>query len=244
MSFKSEVYAKIDQKDYLHIKEEFFSLIEYLNDMLSINYYEFKQMLLSIIVSYFILPILRDILINSQNSFMTQSESILVLYLFVLKIKSDEVKRIIVKFILKPEVDQRLNELDLLAFKPPYFYSFKYSVKEQLNQKTDNLIPYQLELIYEKMVNVKLDNNTSWVQDVMKRPVEHLKVLTVSNLKNWHKNYTKLTGIISYYGWETELSEIQPTNPLNLVNTSLEEKLQRNNLATLFYQLLLVCLID
>lgn len=240
MSFKSEVYAKVDQKDFAHIKEEFFSLIEYLNDMLSINYVEFRQLMHSVIASYFILPILRDLLVNSQTSFMSQSECMLVLYLFIGKIKSDEIKRIIIKFVLKPEVDQRLNEFDLLAFKQPYFYSFKYSSQELLSHKIDNLIPSQLEMVYEKSRNYKLDNNTSWVQEFMKRPVEHLKGLAVNNLKVWHKNYTKLTGVISYFGWEKELSTYQSTNPLNLVNINMEGQALRNNLATLFYQMLLV----
>lgn len=240
MSFKSEVYTKIDYKGYCHIKEEFFSLIEYLNDMLSINYAEFKQLLHSVIASYFVLPILRDLLVNNQSSFMSQSECILVLYLFLTKIKNDEIKRMIIKFILKPDVDQRLNEFDLLAFKQPYFYSFKYASQELLNHKTDSLIPSQLEHVYERMMNSKLDNNTSWVQEFMKRPVEQLKGLAVNNLKSWHKNYTKLTGVISYYGWEKELSSHQATNPLNLVNITLEGNTHRNNLSTLFYQMLLV----
>lgn len=240
MSLKSEQYEEINFKNYSHIKEEFFSLIEYLNDMLSINYAEFRQLLQSIIASYFVLPILRDLLVNNQSSFMTQSECILVLYLFMLKIKNDDIKRIVIKFILKPDVDQRLNEFDLLAFKQPYFYSFKYSSQDLLNHKTDSLIPSQLEHIYERMMNSKPDNNTSWVQEFMKRPVEHIKGLAVNNLKSWHKNYTKLTGVISYYGWEKELVVYQVTNPLNLVNMTLEGDTFRNNLSTLFYQMLLV----
>lgn len=244
MNFKSEIYTKINHKDYLHIKEEFFSLIEYLNDMLSIDYAEFKQFLLNTIASYFVLPLLRDLLINSQSSFMSQSECILVLYLFVGKIKSDEVKKMVIKFLLKPEVDQRLNEIDLLAFKAPYFYSFNYTSKELLNHKTDNLIPSQLELVYEKTRNLKLDTNVSWVQELMKKPVEHLKGLTINNLKTWHKHYTKLTGIISYYGWEKELASYQAINPLNIINSTIEGQTHRNNLSTLFYQMLLVGLTD
>lgn len=240
MNFKSEVYADMDYKNYAHIKEEFFSLIEYLNDMLSISYPEFIQVLQSIVASYFVLPILRDLLVNNQSSFMTQSECILVLYLFLWKVKNDDIKRMVVKFILKPDVDQRMNEFDLLAFKQPYFYSFKYTSQELLNHKTDSLIPSQLEHIYERLMNSKLDNNTSWVQEFMKRPVEQIKGLAVNNLKSWHKSYTKLTGVVSYFGWEKELAAYQVTNPLNLVNITLEGTTHRNNLSTLFYQMLLV----
>ena len=78
---------KVSFHEYVHFKEEFYSILEYLNDMLLIESELFNKFLCNIVISYFFIPVILDLLLIKKEGLLNQSECILVIYLFINKIK-------------------------------------------------------------------------------------------------------------------------------------------------------------
>lgn len=228
--------------EYDHFKEEFYSILEYLNDMLLIDAPLFNKFLCNVVISYFFIPVILDLLLIKDEGLLNQSECVLVLYLFMNKIKHDNLNTMLIKLLMLPEVDARFNDVNLDSYKPPFFYSFGYSAKPAIDLHNDDPIQGQLEQIYKKADKFKREKSSSWISDFMNVQLKSLKELGTTSNKTWHQNYTKFTGVVSNFGWEEELTSARDSNVVELLLNEKDQdtKQARNNLSTIFNQLLLV----
>lgn len=231
---------KVSFHEYVHFKEEFYSILEYLNDMLLIESELFNKFLCNIVISYFFIPVILDLLLIKKEGLLNQSECILVIYLFINKIKHKNLSTLLIKLLMMPDVDARFNDFDLNSFKPPFFYSFTYQAKNSIDYLDDD-IKNQLHEIYKKADKFKREKSSSWITDFVSNQLKSFKDLGNSSSKLWHRDYTKFTGIVSNFIWEEELEESRATNVVDQLNmVDVTAKTERNNLSSIFNQLLLV----
>lgn len=203
-------------KDYKQIKEEFSGLVEYLNDMFSLGNEEFNHVLENIILSYFLMPILKDLFFLSFRSSLNTSECFLTIYMFMTKIKSSRIKSTFLQIFFNSQSNVQFSEGYLGDFKEPSFYSFTYSIDEQIDFDNKS-IQEQLNSIFTKTQRSKKGSISNMLQIMVKQPIQSIREFINVDLKEWHKKYTRFTGVISFFTWEEELKQHQTQNMVDLI---------------------------
>lgn len=228
---------KVDLNRFNYVKEEFFSLFEFFNDLLSIKKKEFLFLLRSQFLSFFIFPLLKELLLNTKHSDQVTNQCFLIFNLILKKLKDKKLCNLLKKIFLKDTLSSKFLELNMdsnekikgfrFEFKNEFFFDFK-----------DPLILKQLKIIYEKILKRKIGSTTSWVSEILRAPIEKFKNFTKNPIKKFHKNYTQKTGIISFLEWEKELVESKNNSIIFLIEK--KKNLIKNNYFTLFLEFLVI----
>ena len=232
--FVKKSWFYIDQKkknlhEFNNIKENFFALLEILDDFFFIENKKFNEMLKNQFLSFFLLPIVKNLLITSNTNFLNQNECFLIIYWIFIKSKTIFIKNSILKIFLKQDISMKFNEINFKYFKKFENFKFEFDfLNPNLFKTTNRLINHQLKLIYEKIYKKNDNINISYLSIFEENNKIEIKT------KNWHKNFSKKTGIISYYEWEEDLRYFSDCNILTIFEENFENS--KNNFYTLFFQ--------
>ena len=220
---------KKNEKEFKNLKENFLMLLEILDDFFCVEILEFNKMLKNQFLSFFLLPIVKNLLINSQTNYFTQNESFLIINWVFKKTKTNFIKNSILKIFLKKDISIKFNEINFKYFKIFENFKFEFDFKNpNLFKTTNRLINHQLKLIYEKLYKKNKNINISYLS--INEENNKIEIKT----KNWHKNFSKKSGIISYFEWEEDLIYFSDFNILKIFEENFENS--RNNFYTLFFQ--------
>ena len=228
---------KNDLNRFFYIKEEFFSLFEFFNDLLTIEKKEFLFLLRSQFLSFFIFPLLKELLLNIKHSDQVTNQCFLILNLILKKLKDKKLCDLLKTIFLKDTLSSKFLELNIDSNDKIEGYRFEFKNEFFFDSK-DPLILKQLKIIYEKILKRKIGSTTSWVSEILRAPIEKFKNYTSSPIKNFHKNYTKKSGVISFLEWEKELVESQKNSIIFLIKN--KKNLIKNNYFTLFLEFVVI----
>jgi len=231
---QSKIRNNMISKDVFHNScEELFSLMEYLNDFLSIDYESFQRMIRNVILTFFLMPLIKQANIDSKSNTYRPNGAYLLLYFFVTKIKDRDLLVCLSRLVFQPYFDSRF--LPLTDYEPRNLdsFSFSYSTAKLFDAK-DPLCAKQLEMVFEKVCSRRLGSMTNnSLQELIKQKMESLKLIGRSSEKTFHYSYTLRTGSVSFLAWEGDLDRAAFASTLDLID--LPSRDRANEVRKLMY---------
>jgi hypothetical protein len=214
----------ISQDSFNHTCEELFSLMEYLNDFLTIRYEPVQRLIRNVIISFFLMPLIRQSVIDTKSNTYKPNGAFLLLYFFITKLEDLEMKLTVSRLFFQPFFDSRFSSLIEYESKALDTFSYAYSTVKLFDPK-DPLCAKQLESVYEKVCSRRLGSMTNnSLQELIKQKMENLKLIGKSSEKQFHHYYSQRTGIVSFIPWEQDLDRISMTSPFDLIDIPSRDK--------------------
>jgi hypothetical protein len=198
--------------------EELFSLMEYLNDFLSIDYEPFQRMIRNVVLTFFLMPLVKQANVDSKSNTYRPNGGYLLLYIFATKIGDRDLLVCLSRLVFQPFFDSRF--LPIAEYEPRNLdsFSFVYSTARLFDAK-DPLCAKQLEMVYEKVCSRRLGSLTNnSLQELIKQKMESLKLIGRSSEKTFHHGFTQRTGTVSFLPWEGDLERASMSSPFDLIN--------------------------
>jgi hypothetical protein len=192
--------------------------MEYLNDFLSIEYDSFQRMIRNVILSFFLMPLIRQANVDSKSNTYRPNGAYLLLYFFVTKIKDEALLVCLNRLVFQPFFDSRF--MSFTDYEPRNLDSFSFSYSTaKLFEAKEPLCAKQLEMVYERVCSRRLGSMTNnSLQELIKQKMESLKMIGKSSEKTFHYGYTLRTGAVSFLAWDSDLDRAASSSPLDLID--------------------------
>lgn len=223
----------IGSKEFGKLVEDFHTLVDFLNDFLTIEDEKFHRFFENSVISFVVSDILQDVLLKDKNAHEKGNDLLLTLMLLYERLKDVPLKKAVFKFAFNAKVNQLHTNLFLHSLGDLEQVIKRYYADRTLNQKSP-LVANQLIQLYEKHFAVKFDNvsNISF-NDAARSAHEVLSKSANSDEKTLHLILSQRTGVVSYLPWTKDLVSHALNDPMSMMESA--DKTVENQIRLLFF---------
>lgn len=209
----------VSEKEFTQMLENLSTLVDFLNDFCSLENPRFQKFIFNCVLSFIVSDTLNLYLLNQKNVDQKHGQFLLLLILFIDKLKNEELKKLIAQYIFSRKVSKLQTELFHGNIETLIPIMDKYLDQSGLNVKSA-LIANQLVQVYEKHLNLKFESVSSTsFNDLLRSNFEITGKGTPSEEKQFHRTISQRTGIISYIPWSKELHLYAINDPIGILDS-------------------------
>ena len=222
-------FGVLSAKELGKLVEDFHTLVDFLNDFLTIEDEKFHRFFANSILSFIVADLIQLVLVRDMNPHEKGNDLLLTLTLLFDRLKNVELKKHIFVFLFSEKVAALHTELFLNSLGDLEQLLKKYFIDKSVNLKAP-LIASQLVQVYEKHFAVKFDgiSNISF-NDAAKSANDVLSKTANSDEKALHLILSQRTGVVSYLPWTKDLVSHALSDPISLceeIDVSVDNQLR------------------
>ena len=216
--FKND--SEIDSIFLDEAKERVNEVFFIFNDLFKIKNNKFKKMVKNIFISYFLFPLLLEIINEPKNCQLEKRESFLLFIYFLEIIENKKIKNLALGLLLKNKIKNKITLKNLKTF---FFKFSKIEILSKIINEKDEFINNQLQSIYKtrsyynKMSLQSFEKIPNLAQKIIKQIKSSIKIDDFRNL-------TKNIGEIAFLEEKDRLKEELSKSPLVIIKKKNEKE--------------------